>query len=132
MKKNGILNSEISKCLSDLGHTDSITISDCGLPIPKEVKRIDLALKFGVPSFLETLEEIYKDMKVEKIVLAKEIKTENKLILEGILNIFGEEIEIEYINHSKFKELTKDSKAIIRTGEASPYANIILISNCIF
>ena len=132
MKKNGILNSEISKCLSDLGHTDYITISDCGLPIPKDAKRIDLALKFGVPSFLETLEEIYKDMKVEKIILAKEIKSENKSILEGIFNILGNEIEVEFVSHSKFKELTKDSKAVIRTGEASPFANIILVSNCIF
>lgn len=41
MKKNGILNSDISKVLADLGHTDYIVIGDCGLPIPNQVKKID-------------------------------------------------------------------------------------------
>lgn len=132
MKKNGILNSEISKVLSDLGHTDFITISDCGLPISEKVKKIDLVLKFGSPSFIETLKEVLKDMKVEKIILAEEIKEENKNILNEILNIFNDEVEIEFLSHNKFKGLSNNSKAVIRTGEASPYANIILVSACIF
>lgn len=53
MYKTGILNSDISKLLSDLGHTDEIMIADCGLPIPNGVKKIDLALDFGKPSFLD-------------------------------------------------------------------------------
>jgi len=47
MKKHGILNSHISKVLTDLGHTDTIVIADCGLPIPDGVARIDLALELG-------------------------------------------------------------------------------------
>ena len=47
MKRNGILNSDISRVLSYLGHTDQICIGDCGLPIPDETERIDLALRFG-------------------------------------------------------------------------------------
>ena len=64
MKKAGILNSEISRVLSYMGHTDLIAIGDCGLPIPDTVERIDLALKFGVPTFMETLETVVADMKV--------------------------------------------------------------------
>ena len=71
MKKAGILNSEISRVLSYMGHTDLIAIGDCGLPIPDTVERIDLALKFGVPTFMETLETVVADMKVEEIVLAR-------------------------------------------------------------
>ena len=48
MKKNGILNSEISKVLSDLGHTDFICIGDCGLPVPDNVKKIDLFMRVVV------------------------------------------------------------------------------------
>ena len=44
MKRYGILNSHISKVLSDLGHTDSIVIADAGLPIPEDVHEIDLAI----------------------------------------------------------------------------------------
>lgn len=74
MKKYGILNSDISKVLSDLGHTDQITIADCGLPIPENVKKIDLALRLGTPSFQEVLEILLEEMQVEKVILAEEIK----------------------------------------------------------
>ena len=74
MKKHGILNSDISRVLSYMGHTDRICIGDCGLPIPDETERIDLAVKFGVPTFMDVLKEVGDDMKIEKIVLAEEIK----------------------------------------------------------
>ena len=58
MKRQGILNSDISRVLSYMGHTDTICIGDCGLPIPDETERIDLAVKFGQPSFMDVLEEV--------------------------------------------------------------------------
>ncbi len=133
MKKAGILNSDISRVLSYLGHTDQICIGDCGLPIPDEVERIDLALKFGVPSFMETLETVVNDMKVEKIILAEEIKTQNPKVLGEIEELFaGQNIEVEFVTHVELKALTRDSKAVIRTGETTPYANVILQAGCIF
>ena len=133
MKQRGILNSEISRVLSYMGHTDCIAIGDCGLPIPDEVERIDLALKFGVPTFMETLREVIEDMKVEKIVLAEEIKEQNQQVLKEIEELFaGEELEIIYVSHEELKRQTKTCKAVIRTGETTPYANIILQSGCIF
>lgn len=133
MKIAGILNSEISRVLSYMGHTDLICVGDCGLPIPDEVERIDLALKFGVPTFMETLEVVVNDMKVEKIVLADEIKTQNPKVLSEIEALFSEQnIEVEFMSHAELKTLTHDCKAVIRTGETTPYANIILQSGCIF
>ncbi|WP_394139728.1 D-ribose pyranase [Cytobacillus oceanisediminis] len=129
MKKNGILNSEISKVLSEMGHTDSIVIADCGLPIPEEVKRIDLALKQGTPSFLEVLEALEADMEIEKVTLAEEIQDFNSELEDVLKNKFTEK---EYVSHEEFKELTHKAKAVIRTGEATPYANIILHSGVIF
>ena len=131
MKKNGILNSDISKVLSDMGHKDFICIGDCGLPVPQGVKKIDLALKFGEPSFIDTLKEVYNDMHVEKIILAKEIKTKNKEQLKAIEQLFGK-IDIEFVSHEDFKKKTCYAKAIIRTGEITPFSNIILISNVCF
>lgn len=133
MKKNGILNSEISRVLSYMGHTDCIAIGDCGLPIPDETERIDLALAFGIPTFMQTLEIVAKDMKIEKIILAEEIKEKNPDVLREIENLFSNcDIETEFVSHSQLKEKTKDCKAVIRTGETTPYANIILQSGCIF
>ena len=133
MKKAGILNSDISRVLSYMGHTDCIAIGDCGLPIPDEVERIDLALKFGVPTFMETLATVAEDMKIEKIVLAQEIKTRNPKVLAEVEALFaGQNIEVQFVSHAELKALTYDCKAVIRTGETTPYANIILQSGCIF
>ena len=133
MKREGILNSDISRVLSYLGHTDRICIGDCGLPIPDEVERIDLALAFGEPTFMRTLEVVAKDMKIEKIVLADEIKSQNPAVLQAIEELFaGQNVETEFVSHVQLKEQTKHCKAVIRTGETTPYANIILQSGCIF
>lgn len=133
MKKAGILNSDISRVLSYLGHTDTICIGDCGLPIPDEVERIDLALCFGEPTFMRTLEIVAGDMKIEKIVLATEIKEQNKEVLRQIETLFaGQNIEVEYVPHTELKAQTKNCKAVIRTGETTPYANVILQAGCIF
>ncbi len=133
MKKAGILNSDISRVLSYLGHTDCICIGDCGLPIPDEVERIDLALCFGEPTFMRTLEIVAADMKIEKIVLATEIKEQNPKVLKEIETLFaGQDIEVEFVSHVELKAQTKDCKAVIRTGETTPYANIILQAGCIF
>ncbi len=133
MKRKGILNSDISRVLSYLGHTDCIAVGDCGLPIPDETERIDLALAFGVPTFMQTLEVVADDMKIEKIILAEEIREQNQKVLKEIEELFnGQNIEIEFVSHTKLKEQTKHCKAVIRTGETTPYANIILQAGCIF
>lgn len=133
MKRHGILNSDISRVLSYMGHIDRICIGDCGLPIPDETERIDLAVKFGVPTFMDVLKEVGDDMKIEKIVLAEEIKENNPKVLAEINEYFaGQEIEVEFVSHVGLKEMTKECKAVIRTGETTPYANIILQSGCIF
>lgn len=133
MKKNGILNSQISRVLSTLRHTDQIVIGDAGLPVPTDVAEIDIALKLGVPTFIEVLEEVLKDVKIEKIILADEIITNNPKQLESVKELIHLEDEaIEFVSHEDFKGLTADTKVIIRTGEMTPYSNIILQSDVIF
>ena len=135
MKRQGILNSDISRVLGYMGHTDQICIGDCGLPIPEETERIDLAVRFGRPSFMGVLREGAADMKVEKIILAEEIKTRNPAVEKEIEQLFAETgaaCETVYVPHTELKEMTKHCKAVIRTGEITPYANIILQSGCIF
>jgi D-ribose pyranase len=131
MKKLGIINSDITKVLTDLGHMDQICIADAGLPVPTGTKKIDLALSKGFPSFLDVLRLVLADMWIEKVVLAEEIKVNNPNVLEEIKKLVPESM-IEWCSHTEFKALSKNSKAIIRTGEMTPYANIILQSNVHF
>ncbi len=129
MKRHGILNSHISKVLTDLGHTDMIVIADCGLPIPAGVERIDLALELGTPSFADVVRIVADDMAVEQVTLASEIKEANPVALEAVTKL---DVPQDYVSHEAFKELTKQAKVIIRTGEATPYANVILHAGVIF
>ncbi len=131
MKKIGILNSEISHLIATLGHTDSIAIADAGLPIPDNVKRIDISLVKGIPSFLETINAVLIEMEVEEFILAEEIKEKNPEIEKEILKILGNK-KMKYLPHEEFKQNLRNCKAVIRTGEASPYANIILKAGVIF
>lgn len=139
MKKGVLLNSEISYTISKLGHGDSIVIGDSGLPIPDSCKRIDLAVSRGIPSFLDVLDAVLAEYRVEEIVLAEETKEINPVIYQGIIskikelqNDEGYNIKITEVSHEELKILNKDSKAIIRTGECTPYANILLKSGVVF
>ncbi|MCK3658473.1 D-ribose pyranase [Pasteurellaceae bacterium Pebbles2] len=139
MKKTTLLNAPLSHSIATLGHTESLTICDAGLPIPHNVERIDLALKANVPSFLQTVDTAVAEMFVERAVLAEEIKQKNPQIYTAVLALIerlqaeqGNQISVEYVSHEQFKLLTHSSKAIVRTGECSPYANVILYSGVPF
>ncbi|MEK9198108.1 D-ribose pyranase [Ureibacillus sp. 179-F W5.1 NHS] len=129
MKRHGILNRELAGHFAKLGHTDRIVIADCGLPIPKEVPCIDLAYKLGEPTFLSILEVVLDDLIVEAAVLAEEIQRNNEKVAKEVASSLS---NISYVTHEEFKELTKEAKLIIRTGETTPYANVILQCGVIF
>ena len=141
-----MLNSEINSSLAKLGHTDQLVIADAGLPISHTTKRIDLALIPGVPSFLETFKVMLEVMQIEKVILADEIQIQNRELNDEVLRLIHDYSEknkvefnkpsvvIEYISHEEFKAKTRldACKAVIRTGECTPYANIILESGVVF
>ncbi len=131
MKKQGILNSDISRVLSYMRHTDTLCISDCGLPCPEETELIDISLTKGDPGFIRVLTAVLDDMKVEKITLASEIREKNPAIVKQITALLPD-VPVEYIRHEELKKSLVQCKAVIRTGEVTPYANIILQSACIF
>ena len=135
MKRTRLLNSELSYEISRIGHTASITLCDAGLPIPAGVKRIDLAIERGYPSFVRTLDVLLSEMMVEEIVVASEIHQKNPEIFQGMIDVFQRhEMKpvVTEVPHDAFKRLTRDSEVIVRTGECTPYANVILKSGVVF
>ncbi len=131
MKRQGILNVDLSKLIAEMGHTDQLVICDSGLPIPKEMNRVDLALTKGVPGYLEVLKGVLNDLVVEKAILADEMNEVSPELHKKTLEILGD-IPVEYLSHEDFKKMTYDAKGIVRSGEVTPYANIILISGVDF
>ncbi|MDO5444561.1 MAG: D-ribose pyranase [Eubacteriales bacterium] len=131
MKKKGIINAELSKCLASLGHKDSFMIADAGMPIPENVQIIDLAIIYGVPTFKEVMDAVVDEVYVESYVLANEIDENNVKLLSYIDNKLSG-IPCEKVSHTELKKMTNSCKFVIRTGENTPYPNIILVSGCAF
>lgn len=131
MKKTTLLNSDLSYTIATLGHLDTLVIADAGLPIPSETKRIDLTLTQGVPGAAQTLKVVLDEMKVEKVILAEEVKDRNPTFLEDVQRLLPD-VSSEFVPHSEFKTKTVNARAVVRTGEFSPYANVILVSGVVF
>lgn len=131
MKKTALLNSMLSETIAGMGHTDMLVIADAGLPIPEGPRRIDLALTRGVPGFIQTLETVLSELRVEKIIIARETGEVSPQILAKIKQLLPE-VPVQEVSHEKFKQVTTSARAVVRTGEFTPYANIILISGVDF
>lgn len=131
MKKIGVINQPISAVIAGLGHTDTVVIADAGLPIPGGPQRIDLALTGGIPAFLDTLRVVLSEMQVERAIVASEMLEVSPAVYQAVKTLLGN-IPIETVPHQEFKEQTRSAQAVIRTGEFTPYANIILAAGVVF
>lgn len=139
MKKSTLINSELSYLVATLGHTDEITICDAGLPIPDHVTRIDLALTHGVPSFQQTVKTMLDESQIEGVVIAEEFAKVSPDHHAALIDLIkteearcGKPLSITYITHEEFKERTHESRAVIRSGECTPYANVIFQAGVTF
>jgi len=131
MKKIGTLNQPLSEVIAGLGHMDTIVIADAGLPIPQETQRIDLALTQGIPGFIETLRVILEEIQIERAIVAEEMLARSPKVYEQLEDILGD-VPIDNISHEEFKGRTRSARAVVRTGECTPFANIILVSGVVF
>ena len=133
MKKTPLLNIALSRLVASLGHGDIVVIADAGLPVPKGVELIDLALTQGVPDLAST-RTLLSEMQVQNHVLAHELLLAPCPALSCIEALAGKgELGSQsLLSHEAFKELCLRAKAIVRTGECQPYCNIALVSGVIF
>ena len=131
MKKIGTLNQPLSAVIAGLGHMDQLVIADAGLPIPVTTQRIDLALKEGIPSFMDALQVVLEEVQVESAVIADEMVSNSPQVYQQLKEMLPD-IPIETIPHEEFKIMTGEARAIVRTGEFTPYANIILNAGVVF
>ncbi|MCU0081525.1 D-ribose pyranase [Extibacter muris] len=131
MKKRGIINVQLAGLIAGLGHKDTFMVADGGMPIPQGVEIVDLALCGGVPTFRQVMDAILDEAEVEHYTLAGEIVDKNPELLayiEGKLS----GVEYEMVSHVELKEMSEGIKFAVRTGEFTPYPNIILRAGVAF
>ncbi|MCM3780788.1 D-ribose pyranase [Microbacterium hydrocarbonoxydans] len=121
------INPALSRVISETGHTDLIVVTDAGLPIPTGSERIDLAYRPGAPAFFDVLDTVLAELVVEGATVSAEIAEKSPEVLEALRERFaGHPFEIELIPHVEFKALSQNARAFVRSGEFTPYANVIL------
>ncbi len=131
MKYRGVLNPAVSELIAAMGHRDGLVITDAGMPVPPGVHRIDLALRCGIPSFVETLETVLTELRVEETVLAHETHAQSPAMEEEIRRLLPD-VPASYISHEELKSRLTTVRGVIRTGECTPFSNVLLISGVIF
>ena len=129
MKRTALLHAELSHAIATLGHGDMLVIGDVGLPIPNGPRRIDLALTPGIPAVADVLRVVLTELQVEKAVIATEAVERAQCQLPGWCQL---PVTPQAVSHEDFKRLTQQAHVMVRTGECTPYANVILVAGVTF
>jgi len=124
-KTSTTINPTLSRVISETGHTDLIVVTDAGLPIPPRSERIDLAYRPGAPAFFDVLDTVLAEMVVEGATVSAEVAEVSPHVLDALRERLPG-IEIELVPHVEFKQRTHAARAFVRSGEFTPYANVIL------
>lgn len=125
MRKEGILNTDICYAISSLGHTDYLVIVDPGLPIPENVTVIDISLVKGIPGFTEVFDAVTDELVIDSYIYAEEMETASTELLQYVQSRLSG-VPGQKLSHEELKHILPKAKVIIRTGECTPYANVIL------
>jgi D-ribose pyranase len=122
MKREGIINARLAGALAGLGHTDHVVVCDAGLPIPPGPEVVDFAFRFGVPSFETVLSGVLEELVIEGATAAEEVER-NPRSYEFLMTRLP---DLGFVPHEELKRMVPGAKLVIRTGEATPYSNVIL------
>lgn len=131
MKKTGLLHGELSHLVATLGHGDLVVVGDAGLPVPPGVRCIDLAVSPGVPGFQPVLLALLGEMQVERACLAVELAARDPAAAEALKALLPQ-AQWSSLPHADFKQATRAARAIVRTGEFTPYMNLLLFAGVVF
>jgi D-ribose pyranase len=132
MRRSGLLHAELNRVIAAMGHTDTLVIADVGLPVPHGVPCIDLAVLPGTPSFATVFDAVYAELAVERVTVAREIHERNPALVALSRRLASDGLTVDEVSHDDLKRLTARAVAVVRTGETSPYANVILHAGVTF
>ena len=131
MKKRGLLQHALAGTIASMGHTDPLVIADAGLPVPPGVTCIDLAVHCGLPSMLDVTCAVAGELHVEEIIVAGELLARDEALPAALRELFLD-ARVRTVPHDEQKRLSARARAVVRTGECTPYHNVILISGVTF
>ena len=127
MKRGGILHPALNHLLAATGHTDHITVCDAGFPVPLGPERIDLALVANIPTVLDVLRAVHAEFRIDRLLITHEMEQVSPDRVAELRALLPD-IPLDPISHLDLKRLATTARATVRTADAVPYANVILVS----
>ena len=124
----GILNPALNSLISRVRHTNTLVIADRGFPFWPAIETVDLSLVDDVPTVIQVLMAIRTNFSTGKAWMAREFKTVNSERTRAPFNVALNGLDVQFEPHVKFKKRVPLAIGLIRTGDTTPYANIILES----
>jgi D-ribose pyranase len=128
MIKTGILNPQVLSLLARVRHTNTLVIADRGFPNWSGIETLDLSLVDGIPTVLQVLGAILPNFDCERIWMAEEFLAENPAGIRSAFEGAAGRVPVTFEPHAAFKKRVPQATGLIRTGDITQYANMILLS----
>jgi D-ribose pyranase len=122
MKRRGIINAPLSGHLARLGHTDLVVVADAGLPLPPHVPVVDLAIVFGLPSFVDVLDALLDEIVVEHAWVSAD--ADSRPPAQWVDSRLDR--PAERVPHEDLKAMLGGVRLAVRTGEDTAFSNVVL------
>lgn len=128
MLQTGILNPHVLDLIARVRHTNTLVISDWAFPYWPEIETVDISLTHNIPTVLDVLDLLTPIFKIGRIWQAEEfVATNSSEMVERFAKSFGS-IPLTREAHLDFKKRVPHAIGLIRTGDATPYGNLIIES----
>ncbi len=129
MRSGGLWHPRLAELVVTLGHTETLVVADPGLPVPRDVETVDLVWARGEPSLVPVLGAIVGELVVESALIADDLVDD--ATVKGIHDVLTG-VPLDRTPHRRLKGLARRARAVVRTGEATPYANVVLRAGVAF
>lgn len=127
MKRGGILHPALCHLLASSGHTDTFAVADRGFPVPVGPERIDLALVDDLPTVLDVLRAVHAEWSIDRLLITHEMLEVSPRRVAALRALLGP-IPLEPVAHVDLKRLAAGARAVVRTADTTPYANVVVVS----
>jgi D-ribose pyranase len=128
MLKTGILNPRVLELIARVRHTNTLVIADRGFPFWPQIETVDVSLVDDVPTVLQVLAALRSNFVIGKAWMAKEFECANDKQTQAQFTAALKGVSMEFEPHVNFKKRVPQAVGLIRTGDTTQYANVILES----
>lgn len=128
MIKHGILNPHVLSLLARVRHTNMLVIADRGFPFWPTIETVDLSLVDGIPTVLQVLDAVRANHDIFEIYMAQEFREENTPEVQQAFAASMAGTNVTFEPHVEMKRRVPDAIGLIRTGDTTQYANMVLVS----